>query len=187
LYYPLIFALILLVSGCELSTSATGNKRPFIFDKMIEDDQVEIELYNLLSNAKRRVYLKNFPALNTKHSRDNPDLFIDLLSKLKRKGVDIKLIHIAKRGLYPLTKHLYLNGIKSIEQHHESYNYGVVGSKAKYAIIDDTVFVLYDPDDFPRIVGLEVDKQDLKEDFQYTWEYIFKSKEKGRFFNGRNN
>lgn len=174
------FNLSLLVAlcfiGCESTTSATGEKRVFIFDKMIEDDQIEIELYNLLSNAKKRVYLKNFPALNTKHSKDNPDLFIDLLSKLKRKGVDIKLIHIAKRGLYPLTKHLYLNGIQSIEQHHESYNYGVVGDKAKYAIIDDTVFVLYDPDDFPRIIGLEVEKTDIKEDFKYTWEYIQKTK-----------
>jgi hypothetical protein len=176
-----LFLLSIFLVGCETTTSATGTKRPVFFDKIIEDDQVEIELYNLLSNAKKRVYLKNFPALNTKHSKDNPDLFIDLLSKLKRKGVDIKLIHIAKRGLYPLTKHLYLNGIKSIEQHDESYNYGVVGDKAKYAIIDDIVFVLYDPDDFPRIIGLEVEKQDLKEDFLYTWEYIIKTKNRGRF------
>jgi len=163
--------IVLFITGCE-SKTGTNNNRVFIFDEMIEEDQVEIELYQLILNAKRRIYFKNFPSLNIQHSINNPDLLIDLLTKMKRRGVDIKLIHIAKRGMYPLTKHLFLNGIRDIEQNGESYNYGVLGDKAKYAIIDDQVLVLYDPNDYPRIIGLEVEKNDIREDFEYTWKYI---------------
>jgi len=175
--YFLMMALCLI--GCESSTSATGNKeRVFIFDKEIRPENVELELYDLLSKAKKIIYLKNFPSLNIRHSKNEPDFFIDLLSKKKEEGIDIRVIHQAKKGLYPLTKHLYMNNIKKVKQLNDSYDYGVVGEGAKYAIIDEIVFVIHDPDDYPRIIGLEVEKKDIKEDFQYTWEYILKNEKR---------
>lgn len=176
--FNLSLLMALFFMGCESTTSATGDKRVFIFDKMIEDNQVELELFNHISKAKTRIFLKNFPSLNIKHSQNNPDLFIDLLAKKKRQGLDIKIIHEAKKGLYPLTKHLYMNQIKNIKQHEDSYNYGVIGKGSRYAIIDDIVLVIYDPNDFPRILGIEVEKQELKEDFQYTWEYIIENEKR---------
>jgi hypothetical protein len=178
------FIVILLCCSCSSDSFQTNADNPYqtrkhvYFDKPIAENEVELELFKAISSAKSRVLLKNYPALKTSHTQNNPDLFVDLLHKLKKKGVNITIIHEAPRGLYPLSKTLLMHGINTVYQNGYGYNYGVVEKGTKYAIVDDKVIVIEQKDDDPRYVEFIVDKNDIQEDFKYTLEYILENQKR---------
>jgi len=169
------FITFLMTVGLAIG-SAGADSFSFGGDQLIKKRDLENTIFKMVAGAKKRVLLKNYPSLNTQDSNNRPNLLLSLLGRASDKGVDIKILHKARRGTYLLTKNLILRGVTNIEQLESDYNYGVISSKASYAIIDNVVLIISEPDDDPRILGWQNNIDEVKEDFRYTWEYTLKEK-----------
>lgn len=154
-----IVLMVCLLMGSLVHGLDDNRFRKEFFDYIIEGMEPEFYLYEKMMRAGSRVYLMNFPSLKTKHTQNEPDLFVEGLKTLKNRGIEIRVLHDSSSGLHPLVRSLKTSGVQEVYQINNRYD-SVVEQGTQYAIIDDKVIVLKQKEKKPRILGINVDIQE---------------------------